>query len=156
MEWLIANAELPLSACALHFKVSQAWLSVIIHSDIFQAKYSERLKDHFDERIIPLRDKLVGVSHLVLDKLAEKAPFMEDPTDLTDTLKATTKALGMGASHISIGDKTTVQINQQTNLSPLELEQARRLYDESCRALGRGATLEGESKRIPDDAPSSS
>jgi hypothetical protein len=156
MQWLMVNPEKPLGDCALHFNVSQPWLSTIIHSDVFQAKYQKLLGDQYDERVLPLRDKLIGLSHLALDRLAEKVSLENDPKVLTDVVRSSTRALGMGVGgttvKMNMGDGARVQI--MTAVPPDEIAAARARYIEHCRAnnlplpADGAAPIEGEAVHV--------
>jgi hypothetical protein len=71
MNWLIANPEKPLSHCAAHFNVTAAWLSTIIHSDVFRDKFGERQEAVFGAVMMDIPAKLKGLADAVMDKLAE-------------------------------------------------------------------------------------
>ena len=148
MQWLIANPQLSLSTCALQFNITQAWLSTIIHSDIFQSKYKELLQGQYDERILPLRDKLVGVTARALDRVSEKLDTCEDAELLLDVANKGLKALGFGS-----GPKVAIQNNfgappTRSAVTPGELASARQAYDEHCKKntenLHKGQVIEGE------------
>lgn len=148
MQWLIANPQLSLSTCAIQFGITQAWLSTVIHSDIFQSKYRELLQGQYDERILPLRDKLVGVTARALDRVSEKLDTCEDPELLLDVASKGLKALGFGG-----GPKVAIQNNFgapafRSAVTPEELARARSTYDEHCKKntdkRHTGDVIEGE------------
>lgn len=92
-EWLLANPEKKLQECAAQFGVTQAWLSTIIHSDIFKLYYQDLLGDYHDERIIPLRDKMNGIAHQGADRLSEKIATIDDPSVLLNIVDRIGKRL---------------------------------------------------------------
>jgi len=79
------------------FGVSQAWLSVIIHSDAFQIQLKVKQKESFAAIVVPLREKLIGVAHLGVDKLGEvleNASTTSDKEFIADTTDSILKNLG--------------------------------------------------------------
>lgn len=133
MEWLIANPEKKLGECAAAFKVSQSWLSCIIHSDIFQAGYKKLLGEYHDERILPLRDKIVGIAHVALDRLAEQAPFA--PVEQTlDIANGMLKAAGFGSPQVRVNVPQGGMVAISA-VSPEDLERARQRYRDSQRLV---------------------
>lgn len=96
MDYMIANPTAPMSAVAEQFKIGAAWLSVIIHSDAFQAQLEVKKDGVFNSTVVPLREKLIGVAHLGLDRLGEalehtsphSADGKEFIADTTDSILA--------------------------------------------------------------------
>lgn len=81
LDYLLANPNYKLGSVAAYFQVSQAWLSVIIHSDAFQAKLKERTEEIFSTTVMPLRSKILGIAHVGVEKLGET---LEHSSALTD------------------------------------------------------------------------
>lgn len=99
MDYMLANPASPLSAVAEQFGIGQAWLSVIIHSDAFQAQLKEKKEGVFVATVLPLREKLIGVAHLGLDRTAEaleksKVETAEGKEFIADTTDMILKGLG--------------------------------------------------------------
>lgn len=69
--WLVANPHGKLKDCAEHFGYTQPWLSIIIHSDAFQARYHELLGEADAAVINDIPAKIRGVASRALDGLAE-------------------------------------------------------------------------------------
>jgi hypothetical protein len=70
--WMIANPSGKLGDCAREFDYSQSWLSIIIHSDAFQARYEELRKQADASVIHDIPAKMRGVASLALDALADQ------------------------------------------------------------------------------------
>ncbi len=79
MVFLIANPEMKLGQVAMHFDVTQPWLSTVIHSDAFQAKFRPMMKDYQGEIFLSLTEKMSAVAHQSLDKLAEELLICHGP-----------------------------------------------------------------------------
>lgn len=91
MDFIIANPGPALQRrCATAFGLTEAWVSVIINSDAFQAKYRDRRDELFAANIVPLHEKMLGVAHLGVDKLGD---FMSQSTDPDFVKDATDKLL---------------------------------------------------------------
>lgn len=81
MDYLLANPTDKLGDVARHFGVSQAWLSVIIHSDAFQSQLGERQDELFGSVVVPLREQMVGIAAMGLEKVGEA---LEHASTITD------------------------------------------------------------------------
>jgi hypothetical protein len=94
INWLIANPHRQLGDCAAYFGYSQPWLSIIVHSDLFQAAYKERCKELGAEVVHTVRNKLTGLAALSLDKTMEKLEAGASERFLGETTKNVLQALG--------------------------------------------------------------
>lgn len=79
INWLVENPHRQLRDCAAYFGYTQAWLSQIIHSDIFQAKLAERQNEVFALIASDIPEKLRGVTDVALEKLGRALEETEDP-----------------------------------------------------------------------------
>lgn len=96
LRWIFANPERKLRECAEELGYTQAWVSCIVHSDVFQARLSE-LRGQFDDgALLSLNEKVSGIAHLAADKLLDQMEHMEDPVFLRDTMDKTLSKLGYG------------------------------------------------------------
>lgn len=103
VRWLVENPEEPLHKCAKEFGVQRAWLSVIIHSDVFQERLREAHGEVFSETTLKLREKLSGVAHRAVDKLAEKVEDTQDGNYLLKVADTAMKHLA-GPSTNGVGE----------------------------------------------------
>lgn len=126
-EWLIANPDKHLYECALAFGVTQPWLSVILHSDIFQVYYRKMRGDHVDLRITPLRDKLLGVANRAVEKLADKVEAM-NTRELVDVAELTLNKLGYGQKATVSVVAPGGQVAVFQSASPEDVAKARENY----------------------------
>jgi len=148
MDALIAHPERKLGLLAADFNVSQAWLSVIIHSDAFQIQLKEKQKEFFGAVVVPLREKLIGVAHLGVEKLGEvmeNASTTSDKQFIADTTDSILKNLGYSPKSAP----PPLQATQQNLfvVDKMVLESAREKMRES--ANGGGQLLEHENARPP-------
>lgn len=110
--WLVANPGGKQKECAEHFGYTQAWLSIIIHSDAFQARYRELLGQADASVINDIPAKMRGVASRALDGLAEAVEVAVESDQtimhrgfLLETSDKLLRDLGYGPQ------KPTVQIN---------------------------------------------
>ncbi len=97
LRWLLANPERPLSDCARELGYTRTHLSIIIHSDAFQARLREAQGDLAGEIALSIQDKLTGLAHASLDRLAEQLPIATDPKLVLDVAERALENLGYGA-----------------------------------------------------------
>lgn len=114
INWLILNPDRPLSACAAHFGYTQAWLSQIIHSDIFQAKLRQRQERIFDHVAAEIPEKLNALGHAAIDKLGRVLDETADPKLVLDTFDKVLHRLGYAPK--TAKSDAPVTINQQANV----------------------------------------
>ena len=97
LDYLLVHPAEKLGDVAAHFHVSQAWLSVIIHSDAFQAKLATKSDECFSSTVVPLREQLMGVAQVGVSKLGEvleNASTITDKQFIVDTTDSILKNLG--------------------------------------------------------------
>ncbi len=97
LDFMLVNPGMKLYRVAAHFDVTQAWLSVIIHSDAFQARLAEKDETQFASIVIPLREQLLGVAQVGVEKLGEcleNASAVSDKQFIADTTDSLLKNLG--------------------------------------------------------------
>lgn len=116
MDYLLGNPTEPLSGVAKHFNMTQAWLSVIIHSDAFQAQLDEKKRGVFEATVIPLRERLVGIANLSVGLLGEaleqtSVHSAEGKTFIADTTDSILKNLGFSPKALPTGPGIGVQQN---------------------------------------------
>ena len=107
LEHMCANPAAKLREVAFVFDVSQAWLSSIIHTDMFQAKLADRTDECFSAIAIPLRQKLMGLAHNSVDKLNEKLETIEGPREIQDIAEMALEAVGYGPEKASSESPST-------------------------------------------------
>lgn len=97
LTFVLANPTMPLWQVAQYFNVSQPWLSVVIHSDIFQKKLRERQDLVFNATLLPIAAKIEHLAHQALDKLTEKVEMgVVGEETLRKTADMALQSLGYG------------------------------------------------------------
>lgn len=129
MNWMVLNPDQPLRACAEHFGVTQSWLSTVIHSDVFQAEFQEKLQKIHNHCAQSIPEKLRVVADIALDKLAGCVANSEDPEYILDAADKALHRMGYApaSARNGFGANAGVQVNQQNvfMLSQDDLDQAR-------------------------------
>lgn len=126
LEALIAHPHRTHGDIARMLGYTDAWFSIIIHSDVFQARYRERMAGVYDETQAGIREKLEAVAHCALDKLGNVVATTQDEKLVADIADKTLHRLGFAPNK---GPAAPV-FNQQNNFFPVEpaqLAQARQL-----------------------------
>ncbi len=72
MNWLIANPDKSLGECAAFFRYTQAWITQVVHSDMFQAQYRQRCDELGQLVVHTMGSKLTGAMALALDETAKR------------------------------------------------------------------------------------
>lgn len=127
IDWLIANPDRNQGDCAEDFGLTQAWLSRVVNSDMFQVKYQERLaqkRERLDEelayKLSDLANKTVGAVRRRIDSGACSDKF------LGDTMDRTLAALGFTQDSKGVGPPATT-VNVLVDAKTIELARERSL-----------------------------
>lgn len=146
MNFILVNPTVPMGIVAAHFKVSPAWLSVVVHSDAFQAQLRRKQETIFNAHVLPLGEKLLGLAHLAVDKVGAHLEKTDDPDYVHEV--ATTLLDRVGFHPKQAASLAGATVNVQNNVYQVDkatLEAARaaigkRLNAPSFRALETPAT----------------
>lgn len=114
LDYLLVHPADKLGDVAAVFGVSQAWLSVIIHSDAFKAKLAEKNSECFSTTILPLREQLMGVAQVGVEKLGEameNASTVSDKQFIADTTDSILKNLGYSPKSVAPAQTSTTNNN---------------------------------------------
>ena len=155
MNFIMANPTLPRSQVAAHFGVTLPWLSTIIHSGTFRARLAEKQDQFFECSVVSeIEDKVMGVAHLAVEKMAEAIPYENDLGVLTNTLDKTMKTLGYGQK--TIGTQVNIhQDNSQNvnNISGDDIARARDLIGKARQRAAGDIPLELPGNDVQEDTP---
>lgn len=128
MNWMLVNPDKSLKQCAAEFGYTQAWLSTMIHSNLFQARLKEKQEQVFSGVATNINEKLVAGANMGMEKLVEHLEKSEDPKFIKETTTMMLDKLGFGAS-LRVGAPAPGNVsNVQNNFymaSPADLAQAR-------------------------------
>lgn len=139
LNWLMLNPEKTQGVCAKEFGVTEAWLSTVINSDCFQARWTAR-RMMMDKRSVELAEaKMRGVVDRGLERLEEMVETSPDPRFVLDT---TDKILG----RLGYGPKTGagLSVNVQANTFMVSKE---------VLAAARGEIVESGAREARREAP---
>lgn len=130
LDFILVNPAVPLSVVAANFGVTQSWLSIIVHSDCFQLRLAEKQDELFGTTIIPLREKLLGIAHMAVEKLGNAIENNVDPDFTKDSTDMVLKNLGFGRQSSSPDRPNPTNVQQNNyyyQATPQDLEKARGL-----------------------------
>lgn len=97
MNWLLLNPGVPQKVCAAKFGITEAWLSSVIHSDIFQAQFKEKQKEVFGMVVQTVPEKLSALADIACEKLAEVLEKNQDKDYTLDAFDIILTKAGYGA-----------------------------------------------------------
>lgn len=126
INWLIANPERSLRQCADHFGYTQAWLSRLIHSDLFQSKLRDRQEAVFLAVAQDIPAKLRGLADIAIERVCELVAETENPDVIVDVFDKTLHRLGYAPSSARNPGPAPVQ-NNVFVVSPADLASAREI-----------------------------
>lgn len=134
MNWLVLNPEKSQRECADHFGYTQAWVSQIVHSDIFQHALKEkqlaiglRVADSIPARLRKAAD-------IALDKLTDHLEKNEDPEFILDATDRILHRMGYApaSARNPAGSPSGNHIQQNVFISAGDLSAARELMQLSA------------------------
>lgn len=152
MNFLMESPATPLGDVAAHFGVSQAWLSIIIHSPAFQDKLLEKQGTLFHHTVVAtVKDKVAVLAHRTLDKLLDNVDFMSQK-EAKETADMTLQAMGYGG-----GGKNGGGNSGPTEYNLQQIFVGRDVYEAAQGRIGlarlavpeRGETIEGQLDTAP-------
>lgn len=98
INWLISNPDKNQGDCARFFNYSEAWLSQVINSDMFQMQYRRRCEEVGTLAVHTIHAKLSGAAAIALDKVVERIESgAASERLLSDTMRTTLQGLGFTA-----------------------------------------------------------
>ena len=108
INWLVMNPHLRLTDCASAFNYTLPWLSRLIHSDMFQARYQERCREL---GVMCVHTQANSLRELGAAASAKALAILEDkPSErfVTDIFRETMAAMGYAPGGKSNGSGQTV------------------------------------------------
>lgn len=94
MVFLIANPMMKRGDVARTFGVTQTWLSTLLNSDAFRARYDELQKEHTSVCVIEVKEKLETLAHITLDRLIEQVEMTTDIREVRETARLALDRIG--------------------------------------------------------------
>lgn len=134
INWLLANPDRKLLDCAEYFGFTQAWLSTIIHSDMFQAAYRKRASELGVAVVHSMKEKIIRLAEVSVDKATSRIEHGQASEKfLGDTLKTSLAALGYGQASNGVA---SAQSNVHVHIDAASVIRAR----EEAAAKREGST----------------
>lgn len=141
LRWMLVNPAASLGECADAHGITQTHLSVIVHSDIFQARYREMQGELNDEVVVDVKDKMLGIAHVGLDRIGKLVPIVQDPDFVLDATELMLKTLGYGTKGQTVAPTAA---NVQVNVSITQSE-----FQAAREAAARARVIEEEPLALP-------
>ena len=115
LEFIIANPRASGAETAMHFGVTEAWLSTVKNSDAFQEMWAMRRGEHFSRVSASLVEKVTALAEVTVDALVDQVE-MEKRTGQV-SLSTLTEVGNMALKSLGFGAKPTpsVQVNSYSN-----------------------------------------
>ncbi len=105
VNWLIANPNKTLGECSREMGYTQSWLSSVIHSDMFQAAYTERARELGEITTHTVKDKLTRATSLALDRTIEELEGTPSDRFIEGTTRNLLSIIDGGRGKEKEGDK---------------------------------------------------
>lgn len=128
MDYILTNPTAKVGEIAMHFNVSRGWMSIVINSDVFRQKLAEKQGELFQHTVIPIREKMLGIASLGLDKVAEDLENAQDVEYTRKTTESLLDRLGYGTKPAAApvgSNQNNTQINNYFSVDPAVLNKAR-------------------------------
>ena len=113
LDWLLMNPTATLTQMGQALGYSAPWLSLVINSDLFQAKYNERRQGIESAIASDIPAKMRVLAQMGLEKLAGKMALSQDPEFILETTDKMLHRLGYAPTK---GPTTVQQTNVQQNV----------------------------------------
>ena len=130
LNWLLLNADRSLRECADHFGLTQAWLSSLIHSDLFQLTLRERQTQIALRIADDLPAKLRTLADVAVETLTTFVSESENPEYVLDATDKVLHRMGFAPSSARNPAGSPAQIAAQQNnffITAGDLHEARQL-----------------------------
>lgn len=140
--WLLSHPDRPQADCAEYFGYTQAWLSRIIHTDMFQAAYRAKAEELGVPTALAMKEKLLGLADVVVEATTQRiANGAASERFIENTMKNTLSALGYGTPS-SVVDARSQQVH-------LHLDAEKLVEARERAALARAGTTQAKLEAGP-------
>ena len=149
LTWMLANPDRKLSECATELGYTRAWISCIVHSDVFQSALARHQEQIMEGTVLSLNEKLTGIAHEAADQLMEQLEHTAEPKFLLETMDKTLSKLGYGAPRAGTNIFMPGAQQQNNTVTPDILAKAREAAAQkaastnACEVSGEGTEDEG-------------
>lgn len=97
LDWLVLNPDKSQGECARALGYTEAWLSQVISSNLFQARLALLLQEKREHGIFTVAEKLAGLADLAIEKTLKNVEVSADPGFVLSAAEVALKRLGYGA-----------------------------------------------------------
>lgn len=157
MDFMLANPRVPMWAVANEFNRTQAWLSTVVHSDLFQAHMQERRRLIEDDQRQSINHRLFVAAEKGLDSMINALD--DDEVSVAEKRAISELALKAQGYFDSGKSGTTIQVNTQVNndaaVKTSAVQQAReRILSRTSEAKAESLGIKRPALVICDDKTS--
>lgn len=129
LDWLILNPDKTLRECADSMGYTQAWLSTVIHSDVFQLQLRQMNAEVHARVCGSVPEKLAALADIGIEKLTDMLAKSEDPVFVANTTDKLLHRMGYAPKATPVVTGTTVNVQNNTfHVSREELTAARQIF----------------------------
>lgn len=160
IRFMLENPNVTQNEVAAHFGYSVSWISIIVHSDAFRAKWKE-MSGRADELVLAdIPAKMRGVASLAIEALGDQVqiaaenPNILNRSFLLETSETLLSKLGYGAKP-QAGINIPVPPGGAAHVTVVDasaLERARARLTES--RANNATVIDGTAEQVPDPATS--
>jgi hypothetical protein len=97
LDWLILNPDKSQGDCAKALGYSEAWLSQVINSNLFQTRLGMLQQEKREHGIFTVAEKLAGLADMAIEKTIKNVAVSADPGFVLSAAEIALKRLGYGA-----------------------------------------------------------
>ncbi|MHB0978383.1 MAG: hypothetical protein ACYC1K_03240 [Minisyncoccota bacterium] len=108
LDWLVLNPNKTQGDCARELGYTEAWVSQVINSNLFQARLGMLLQEKREHGIFTVAEKLAGLADLAIEKTLKNVEVSADPGFVLSAAEVALKRLGYGAAKQPPPGPTTV------------------------------------------------
>ena len=98
LDWLVLNPDKSQGDCARALGYTEAWLSQVINSNLFQARLGMLLQEKREHGIFTTTEKLAGLADLAIERTLKYVEVSADPVFVLSAAEVALKRLGYGAA----------------------------------------------------------
>jgi hypothetical protein len=112
LNWLVLNPDKSQGDCARALGYTEAWLSQVINSNIFQMRLQMLQQENREHGVFTVAEKLAGLADLAIEKTLKNVEVSVDPGFVLSAAEVALKRLGYGVKVLA--PSGPVQVNNTT------------------------------------------
>lgn len=96
LDWLMLNPDKSQGDCARELGYTEAWLSQVINSNLFNLRLGMLQQEKREHGIFTIAEKLAGLASMAIEKTAKNVEVSADPAFVLSAAEIALKRLGYG------------------------------------------------------------